>query len=146
MADNLHLKVITPLKLVIDEHVELVEAPGELGEFGILPGHVPFVTTLNPGFLKFRQGSETRSLVIHGGHPEVSNDNVRILTDSTEDPSSIDTDAAKRDIDNIQVNLFTTSTGSTDIILEMCPECGDRALAFETGCMTCKSCAYSKCS
>jgi len=45
-----------------------------------------------------------------------------------------------------QVNLFTTSTGSTDIILEMCPECGDRALAFETGCMTCKSCAYSKCS
>ncbi len=102
MADNLHLKVITPLKLVIDEHVELVEGPGELGEFGILPGHVPFVTTLNPGFLKFRQGSETRSLVIHGGLAEVSNDNVRILTDSTEDPSSIDTDAAKRDIDNIQ--------------------------------------------
>ncbi len=102
MADNLHLKVITPLKLVIDEHVELVEGPGELGEFGILPGHVPFVTTLNPGFLKFRQGSETRSLVIHGGLSEVINDNVRILTDSTEDPSSIDTDAAKRDIDNIQ--------------------------------------------
>jgi len=102
LADNLHLKVITPLKLVIDEHVELVEGPGELGEFGILPGHVPFVTTLNPGFLKFRQGSETRSLVIHGGLAEVSNDNVRILTDSTEDPSSIDTDAAKRDIDNIQ--------------------------------------------
>jgi len=102
LADNLHLKVITPLKLVIDEHVELVEGPGELGEFGILPGHVPFVTTLNPGFLKFRQGSETRSLVIHGGLAEVSNDNVRILTDSTEEPSSIDTDAAKRDIDNIQ--------------------------------------------
>ena len=102
MADNLHLKVITPLKLVIDEHVELVEGPGELGEFGILPGHVPFVTTLNPGFLKFRHGSETRSLVIHGGLAEVNNDNVRILTDSTEDPSSIDTDAAKRDIDNIQ--------------------------------------------
>jgi len=102
LADNLHLKVITPLKLVIDEQVELVEGPGELGEFGILPGHVPFVTTLNPGFLKFRQGSETRSLVIHGGLAEVSNDNVRILTDSTEDPSSIDTDAAKMDIDNIQ--------------------------------------------
>ena len=56
MADNLHLKVITPLALVIDEQVELVEGPGELGEFGILPGHVPFLTTLSPGFLKFKQG------------------------------------------------------------------------------------------
>lgn len=98
MADNLHLKVITPLALVIDEQVELVEGPGELGEFGILPGHVPFVTTLSPGFLKYKQGSDTKSLIIHGGLAEVSEDDVRVLTDSTEDPSSIDTAAAKEDI------------------------------------------------
>jgi len=98
LADNLHLKVITPLALVIDEQVELVEGPGELGEFGILPGHVPFVTTLSPGFLKYKQGSDTKSLIIHGGLAEVSEDDVRVLTDSTEDPSSIDTAAAKEDI------------------------------------------------
>ena len=105
MADNLHLKVITPLALVIDEQVELVEGPGEFGEFGILPGHVPFLTTLNPGFLKFKQGSETRSLVVHGGLAEVSDDNVRILTDSTEDPSAIDTSAAKEDIYKLETQI-----------------------------------------
>jgi len=46
-----------------------------------------------------------------------------------------------------QADLFTKgSTSSYDVMLEDCPECGDRALAFESGCMTCKSCAYSKCS
>lgn len=105
MAENLHLKVITPLALVVDEQVELVEGPGELGEFGILPGHVPFLTTLNPGFLKFKQGSETRSLIVHGGLAEISDDNVRILTDSTEDPSSIDTTAAKNDIQNLESQI-----------------------------------------
>lgn len=118
MADNLHLKVITPLKLVIDEQVELVEGPGELGEFGILPGHVPFVTTLNPGFLKFRQGSETKSLVIHGGLAEVSNDNVRILTDFTEEPSTIDTAAAKEDIHNIESQI-DDNQGNTKKLKEL---------------------------
>ncbi len=105
MADNLHLKVITPLALIIDEQVELVEGPGELGEFGILPGHVPFVTTLSPGFLKYKQGSDTKSLLIHGGLAEVSDDNVRVLTDSTEDPSTIDTSAAKEDIYKLEKQI-----------------------------------------
>ena len=105
MADNLHLKILTPLALVVDEQVDLVEGPGESGEFGILPGHVPFLTTLSPGFLKFKQGSETKSLIIHGGIAEVSDDNVRILTDSTEDPSSIDTAAAKNDIEKLEKQI-----------------------------------------
>ena len=105
MADNLHLKVITPLALIIDEQVELVEGPGELGEFGILPGHVPFVTTLSPGFLKYKQGSETKRLIIHGGLAEVSDDSVRVLTDSTEDPSTVDTSAAKEDIHKLESQI-----------------------------------------
>ena len=38
------------------------------------------------------------------------------------------------------------SKSSSDILLESCPDCGDRALAFESGCVTCRSCGYSKCS
>lgn len=118
MADNLHLKVITPLALVIDEQVELVEGPGELGEFGILPGHVPFVTTLSPGFLKFKQGSETKSLIIHGGLAEVSEDDVRVLTDFTEDPSVIDTSAAKEDIYKLE-NQIDENQGNADKLKEL---------------------------
>lgn len=111
MADNLHLKVITPLALVIDEQVELVEGPGELGEFGILPGHVPFVTTLSPGVLKYKLGKDLRSVLIHGGLAEISDDSVRVLTDSTEDPSTVDKAAAKEDVRNLE-NQISESQGN----------------------------------
>lgn len=105
MPESLNLRVITPLELVVDEQVDEVVAPGELGEFGILPGHVPFVSTLMPGYLNYKKGSETRTLIIHGGLAEVSDDNVRILTDIAEDPETVDQDSAKKDLEDIEEQL-----------------------------------------
>ena len=105
MSESINLRVITPLELVVDEQVDEVVAPGDLGEFGILPGHVPFVSTLSPGFLKFKQGSETKTLIIHGGLAEVSSDNVRILTDVAEEPGSVDQTVAKRDLEQLEEQL-----------------------------------------
>ena len=105
MSESINLRVITPLELVVDDQVDEVVAPGELGEFGILPGHVPFVSTLLPGHLKFKKGSETISLIIHGGLAEVSSDDVRILTDAAEDPDTVDTEAAKKDLEQIEEQI-----------------------------------------
>jgi hypothetical protein len=46
MAGNIHLEVVTPEKLVVSEDVQIVAAPGSLGEFGVLIGHTPFLTAL----------------------------------------------------------------------------------------------------
>ncbi len=81
MADRIHLKVITPTELVVDEQVDEVVAPGEVGEFGILPGHVPFLTTLHSGELKYKIGNSETKLVVEGGVADVRNDTVSILTD-----------------------------------------------------------------
>lgn len=105
MSETLHLQVITPLKLVLDEEVTEVVGPGELGEFGILPGHVPFVTTLYPGELKYKQGSEQKVLIVHGGLAEINDDEVKILTDVAEDPSGIDTAAAKKELEAVEEEL-----------------------------------------
>ena len=45
MADNITLEIVTPEKVVISEQVQIVAAPGSLGEFGVLVGHTPFLTT-----------------------------------------------------------------------------------------------------
>ena len=105
MSETLHLQVITPLKLVLDEEVAEVVGPGELGEFGILPGHVPFVTTLFPGELKYKQGSEEKVLIVHGGLAEINDDRVKILTDVAEDPNGIDTAAAKKELEAVEEEL-----------------------------------------
>ena len=64
MAERLELKVITPSRVVISEEVDEVIAPGELGEFGVLPGHVPFITLLMPGELKYRKDGTERRFII----------------------------------------------------------------------------------
>jgi len=102
MSELINLKVITPSMLVIDEQVKEVVMPGSLGEFGVLPGHVPFISTLSPGHVKFKTHSETKSIIIHGGLSEVHEDNVRILTDDAECPDSIDKVAARKELELIE--------------------------------------------
>ncbi len=85
MADRIHLKVITPTELVVDEQVDEVVAPGEVGEFGVLPGHVPFLTTLHSGELKYKIGNSETKLVVEGGVADVRNDTVSILTDGVKE-------------------------------------------------------------
>ena len=101
MSEILKLEVVTPLEVVISKDVDQVVAPGEIGEFGVLPGHISFVSTLSPGLLKYYRGSDFGELIVHGGVADVRDDKVRILTDKTEDPSSIDKEKARREYDEL---------------------------------------------
>ncbi len=85
MADSIHLQVITPTALVVDEQVDEVIAPGEAGEFGVLPSHTPFITTLHTGELKYRKGGTETKLIIEGGVADVRDDKVNILTEGVKD-------------------------------------------------------------
>ncbi|MGD9651241.1 MAG: ATP synthase F1 subunit epsilon [Candidatus Dadabacteria bacterium] len=78
---DLQLQVITPSRVIVDEIVDEVVAPGVLGEFGILPGHVPFITLLAEGEIKYKRGSSEQKLSVEGGLAEVRDDKVTILTD-----------------------------------------------------------------
>ena len=78
---DLQLQVITPSRVIVDEIVDEVVAPGVLGEFGILPGHVPFITLLADGEIKYKRGSSEQKLSVEGGLAEIRDDKVTILTD-----------------------------------------------------------------
>jgi F-type H+-transporting ATPase subunit epsilon len=113
LADRLELKVITPSRVVISEEVDEVIAPGELGEFGVLPGHVPFITLLMPGELKYRKDGTERRFIIWGGLSEVRDDNVTVLTDNVEDPRFVDSEAAQREVEALleELKSFSGKTG-----------------------------------
>lgn len=105
MAKKIQLEVVTPSRLVVSEEVDEVVAPGELGEFGVLPGHVPFISLLIPGELKFIRGGVEMKMIIWGGVAEVRDDRVNILTDNIEDPATINTEAARREMEAIMDQL-----------------------------------------
>ena len=77
-------------------------APGTDGEFGVLPGHVLFLSGIVPGELRYVAGTETISLVVTQGFAEVSNDRIAILVDAAEKASEIDVDRAKNAMNRAQ--------------------------------------------
>lgn len=91
MAGNIHLEVVTPEKLVISEDVQIVAAPGSLGEFGVLIGHTPFLTMLNTGIIRYADADgQERYVFASGGFAEALPDKVTILAESAERRRDID--------------------------------------------------------
>jgi len=95
MAEKILLEIVTPEKKVLSETVDIVVAPGELGEFGVLPGHVPFLCKLKVGELRYRVGAVARLVSIMGGYAEVANNQVTILATAAEEAAEIDVVRAK---------------------------------------------------
>ncbi|MHB8882880.1 MAG: F0F1 ATP synthase subunit epsilon [Thermodesulfovibrionales bacterium] len=92
---KLLLEIVTPQGLIFSQEVDEVTASGTEGEFGILPGHVPFVATLKIGMLTCKVGTEVKYFFVNWGYAEVSNDKVLILADSAERSDEIDFERAK---------------------------------------------------
>ena len=88
------LEIVTPQGLVFSEEVDEVTAPGSEGEFGVLPGHVPFVTTLKIGILTCKKGNESKFFFVNWGYAEVGHEKVMILADSAEKSEEIDLERA----------------------------------------------------
>ncbi len=95
MAEKILLEIVTPEKRVLSETVDIVVAPGEEGEFGVLPGHIPFLCKLKVGELRFRSGATGRHIAIMGGYAEVLPDHVTILATAAEEAGEIDVMRAK---------------------------------------------------
>jgi F-type H+-transporting ATPase subunit epsilon len=94
MSEKIVLDVVTPNGAVFSEEVEEVTATGSEGEFGVFPGHAPFVTTLKSGKLFCRSGSETSFFFVGWGYAEVGPEKVLVLADSAEKVLDIDVERA----------------------------------------------------
>jgi F-type H+-transporting ATPase subunit epsilon len=95
MAEKILLEIVTPERKVLSETVDIVVAPGELGEFGVLPGHIPFLCKLKTGELRYRTGASSRHVAVMGGYAEVLNNQVTILATAAEAATEIDVVRAK---------------------------------------------------
>jgi F-type H+-transporting ATPase subunit epsilon len=110
MAENIRLEVVTPEKSVVSENAQIVMAPGSLGEFGVLSGHTPFLTTLKTGALKFKDESgRERFVFISSGFAEALPDRVTVLAESAERRKDIDIERAKAALERAERRLQAQS-------------------------------------
>ncbi|MFT3965690.1 MAG: ATP synthase F1 subunit epsilon [Sphingobium sp.] len=82
----LHFELVTPEKLVLSEEVHMVVVPGSEGEFGVLEGHAPFMSTIKDGAIKVyaTANSEPRSILVEGGFAEVGANGLTVLAERAE--------------------------------------------------------------
>jgi len=84
----MNLKIITPVRLLVDRQVESVSLPGLEGELGIYPGHAPFFISLAKGDVKYRIGGSEESVAVNGGYAQVLPDGVVIIAEGPGDVES----------------------------------------------------------
>ena len=115
MAGNIRLEVVTPEKYVVDEDVQIAVAPGSLGEFGVLIGHTPFLTTLRAGEMHYTDADGAqRYIFVSGGFAEALPDKVTVLAESAERRRDIDIDRAKAAMERAQERLAQSRAEDMD--------------------------------
>jgi F-type H+-transporting ATPase subunit epsilon len=109
MRDAFELRVVTPRRLLLEEQVREVTAPGTVGEFGVLPDHITFLTSLETGTMSYRDGSGTHRLAIRGAFAEVVNNVMTVLADDAVFAEDIDVAAARSELQEADALLRSLS-------------------------------------
>ena len=94
-AGKVLLEVVTPDHRLLSQEVDYVSAPGSEGDFGVLPGHCHFLTTLRIGELQYRIGEKTEFMSVLWGFAEVTPKKVTILAEIAEKAEDINVERAE---------------------------------------------------
>ena len=113
MAETLRLLLVTPERTLLDEEVDEVRAPGTVGEFGVLPNHITFLSSLQAGRLEYTRSNQSTRLALSGGFAEVVDNVMTVLADSAELADEIDLEAARTALGEAEERLKTL--GESDL-------------------------------
>jgi F-type H+-transporting ATPase subunit epsilon len=91
MAGRIGFELVSPEKLLLSEDVEMVVVPGGEGNFGVLPGHALFISTVRPGVIDVYEGNRiSERIFVSGGFAEVTPERCTVLADEAMPLSSLD--------------------------------------------------------
>lgn len=105
MADKILLEVVTPEKLLLSQDVDMVIAPGTEGEFGVLPGHTHFLSTLRIGELRYQINDVWHYMSILWGFAEVTPTRVTVMAEIAEKAEDIDVNRAQAAVEKAEQRL-----------------------------------------
>ena len=89
------LEIVTPDRLLLSKEVDEVTCPGTEGEFGVLPGHCQFLSSLHVGELKHRIGDHVSYMTLMWGYVDVTPTRVTVLAEVAEKAEDIDVERAQ---------------------------------------------------
>jgi F-type H+-transporting ATPase subunit epsilon len=112
MTDKIPFDIVSPERLLLSDEADMVTVPGSEGEFGVLAGHMPLISTLRPGVIAIKGGvlsGDSRFLVL-GGFAEASPVKLTILAEEAIPIEKIDAAALEQRIKNSEEDLGLAKT------------------------------------
>src|ERR1051326_6346218 len=126
MAGRIGFELVSPEKLLLSEPVGMVIVPGSEGNFGVLPGHALFISTVRPGVIDvYEDQTVSERIFVSGGFAEVTPERCTVLADEALPLSSID----RGDIEQQLRTIESTVAGLRDQAGRVGGEERERALA-----------------
>ncbi len=112
---TLNCSIVTPEKKVFDGKINYISAPGKIGEFGVLPGHENFITTLDIGIINIEnENNETEQLLVVGGYFEVSEDKVIVIADEVYYKDDVDVEKVTKKLEEYKAQLSSLGFNDAD--------------------------------
>lgn len=96
MAEKVSFDLVSPERLLFSEDVDMVVVPGTEGDFGVLAGHAPLMSTLRPGLIEIYDGGEPRKVFVAGGFAEVTPAGLTVLAEEAEPADEVTTETVDK--------------------------------------------------
>ena len=111
MADRVRFDLVAPERLLASEDVDMVVVPGTEGDFAVLPGHAPMVSTLRPGALEVYEGDQPSDrYFVAGGFAEVAADRLTILAQEAIPLAELDRSVLEQRIQDAEEDVADAKT------------------------------------
>ena len=114
MAKTLHVDIVSAEQQIFSGEASMVIAPGEGGELGILPEHMPLLTRIKPGPVRIQNGAEEEVIYVSGGMMEVQPDRVTVLADTSVRAHDLD-EAKAMEAQRVAKEAIASRTSAMDI-------------------------------
>ncbi len=115
MAKTFHVDIVSAEQAIFSGEAEMVVAPGEAGELGILPEHTPLLTRIRPGTVRVIPGGDAEEEVVYvsGGMMEVQPDRVTVLADTSVRAHDLD-EAKALEAERLAKEALASRTGAME--------------------------------
>ena len=114
MAKTFHVDIVSAEQAIFSGEAEMVVAPGEAGELGILPEHIPLLTRVKPGTIRIQKGGDEEIIYVSGGMMEVQPDRVTVLADTSVRAHDLD-EAKAMEAERLAKEALVNRTGAMEI-------------------------------
>jgi F-type H+-transporting ATPase subunit epsilon len=113
MAETFQFELVAPERLIYSDQAEMVVVPGSEGEFGVLPGHAPLISSVRPGIVEIYEYPAIKSkarFFVAGGFAEVTGERCTVLSNEAMPVEEIDRETARQRLERAELDLRDAQT------------------------------------